>query len=129
MSSLRIIAVTALMLSAIACGGYSSPSSPSSTPSTTPTPGGVSSAVAIPVGAETLGNRAFAPDNLSIAAGSTVTWTNTDRVAHTTTADARGFDSGTVPAGGQFSFTFQNPGTYAYHCTIHPGMVGVVTVQ
>jgi plastocyanin len=92
-------------------------------------PGGTASTVAIPSGAESLGNRAYSPDNLSVAVGSTVTWTNTDLVAHTSTSDRSGWDSGTVQPGGRFSFTFQNAGTFAYHCTIHPGMVGTVVVQ
>jgi plastocyanin len=33
-----------------------------------------------------------------------------------------------VQAGGRFSFTFQNAGTFTYRCTIHPGMIGTVTV-
>ena len=129
MSSLRLVVILALMLPAIGCGGSSSPSSPSASPSPTPTQGGESSSVVIPVGAESLGNRAYAPDNLSITVGSTVTWQNTDAVAHTTTSNGNAFDSGSVRAGGQFSFTFQNAGTFTYHCTIHPGMVGVVTVR
>jgi plastocyanin len=66
---------------------------------------------------------------LNVAAGTTVTWTNSDAVAHTSTSDTTGWNSGTVAPGGQFSFTFQTPGRYAYHCTIHPGMIGTVVVQ
>ena len=128
MSSLRLVVILAFLLSAIGCGGNSSPSSPSPSPSPTPTPGGEASSVVIPVGAELLGNRAYSPDSLSIAVGSTVTWQNADSVAHTTTSNGA-FDSGLVRAGGQFSFTFQSAGTFSYHCTIHPGMVGVVTVR
>ena len=129
MSSLRLVVILALMLSAIGCGGNSSPSSPSVTPSPTPTQGSEASSVVIPVGAESLGNAAYSPDSLSIAVGSTVTWRNTDSVAHTTTSNGNAFDSGSVRAGGQFSFTFQNAGTFAYHCTIHPGMIGTVVVR
>ena len=63
------------------------------------------------------------------AAGTTVTWTNTDAVAHTSTSDLPGWNSGVVAPGGQFSFAFQTAGTFAYHCTIHPGMVGTVVVH
>jgi plastocyanin len=130
MSSVRLAIVSAFLLFAAGCGGYSSPSSPSSpSPTPAPTPGGTASTVSIARGAETLGNRAYAPDNLSIAAGSTVTWMNTDVVAHTSTSDRSAWDSGIVAPGGQFSFTFQTPGTFTYHCAIHPGMVGTVTVQ
>jgi plastocyanin len=85
--------------------------------------------VTIQRGAETLGNRAYAPDDLTVATGTTVTWTNTDSVAHTSTADANGWNSGNVVPGDHFSFTFQTPGTFSYHCAIHPGMIGKVVVQ
>ena len=126
---LRLSAVTAILMFAIACGGYSSSSPSPSTPSSTPAPGGPSASVSIPVGAETLGNRAFAPDDLSVAVGTTVTWMNTDSVAHTSTSDAPGWNSGTVTPGGQFSLAFPTAGTFAYHCSIHPGMIGSVVVR
>ena len=133
MSSLRLAVASAILLSTIACGGSSSSSpaspSPSPTPSPTPTSGGPSSSVSIPGGAATLGNKAYAPDELSVAVGTTVTWTNTDSTAHTSTSDVNGWDSGTVAPGGQFSFAFQTAGTFAYHCAIHPGMVGTVVVR
>jgi plastocyanin len=81
------------------------------------------------VGAEFLGNRAYAPPELNIAVGTTVTWTNTDSTSHTTTSDAFGWNSGIVPGGRQFSFAFQTAGTFPYHCDIHPGMVGTVVVR
>jgi len=69
------------------------------------------------------------PDDVTIAAGATVTWTNSDSVAHTSTSDASGWNSGTIAPGGRFSFTFQTPGTFSYHCAIHPGMIGTVVVR
>ena len=133
MFSSRIVLVSAFALMTGACGGYSgSAPSPVPSPSPSPSPGptaGASVSVSIPVGAETLGNRAFNPDNLSVPAGSTVTWTNTDSVAHTSTSDTRTWDSGSVAPHAQFSVTFQAAGTFPYHCAIHPGMVGTVTVQ
>jgi plastocyanin len=85
--------------------------------------------VTIPTGAEVLGNRAFAPDDVTIATGTTLTWTNTDAVAHTATSDSSAWNSGAIAPGGRYSFTFETPGTFAYHCTIHPGMVGTVVVR
>jgi plastocyanin len=85
--------------------------------------------VTIPAGAESLGNRAYTPDDLTVAVGTTVTWTNTDSVSHTSTSDAAGWNSGIVPARGEFSFTFQTAGTFPYHCAIHPGMVGRVVAR
>jgi plastocyanin len=81
------------------------------------------------MGAEFLGNRAFTPADLSIAAGTTVTWVNSDATSHTSTSNAAGWDSGIVAPGRQFSFLFQNAGTFPYHCAIHPGMVGTVVVR
>lgn len=69
---------------------------------------------------------AFSPSNLAVAKGTTVTWTNKDSVGHTVTSGS--FDSGTVPNGGTFSFTFTQDGTYGYHCSIHPSMTGTITV-
>jgi hypothetical protein len=123
---LRLAIAPALLLSAIACGGGYSP--PPLSPSPTPTPGETSSSIVIPVGAEFLGNGAFTPPDLSVQAGTTVTWMNSDRDSHTTTSDAPGWNSGTLSAGRQFSFTFQTPGAYPYHCSFHPGMVGRIVV-
>lgn len=130
MLSLRLAVVSALLMSAVACGAsYSSPpTSPSPTPSPTPMSGGASSSVVIPVGAEFLGNRAFTPPDLNVQVGTTVTWMNTDRDSHTTTSDAPGWNSGTISPGRQFSLTFQTAGTYPYHCSFHPGMMGTVVV-
>jgi plastocyanin len=131
MLSLRLTVVSAIVMVAIACGGgYSSPSTaPSPTPSPTPTPAGSSSSVSIPVGASSLGNAAYSPDELSVVAGTTVTWMNRDSESHTSTSDVAGWNSGVVAPGGQFSVAFQTPGTFSYHCAIHPGMVGTVVVR
>jgi plastocyanin len=135
MSSLRLAVVLALLSFAAACGSSSSSPStapsptPSPTPTPAPTPGGSSTSVSIPVGAASLGDRAFTPDQLNVAVGTTVTWTNTDAISHTSTSNATGWDSGILAPGGQFSFTFQSAGTFPYHCAIHPGMVGTVVVN
>ncbi len=77
----------------------------------------------------TIQNFAFSPAHLSVAPGTTVTWTNKDSVAHTVTSDTSAWpDSGSVNTGQTFSFTFKKAGTYTYHCSIHPSMVGTVTV-
>ena len=76
-------------------------------------------------------NFAFDPPNITVAPGTTVTWTNNDSAPHTVTATdpAGAFDSGTLRPGQSFSVTFTQPGTtYAYYCAIHPSMRGTVTV-
>jgi len=72
---------------------------------------------------------AFDPSSVAVDAGATVTWTNQDSTAHTVTADDGSFDSGTLDAGASFSFTFTSAGTVSYHCSIHPNMVGSVTIS
>jgi len=128
--SLRLVVLSSLLVITVGCGSnYSTPATPSPSPSPAPAPGGPSASVAIPIGAETLGNRAFAPDALSVAVGTTVTWTNSDAVAHTSTSNAPGWNSGSIAPGGQFSVAFPTAGTFPYHCAIHPGMIGSVVVQ
>lgn len=75
-------------------------------------------------------NFAFSPATVTIAPGTTVTWTNKDSVAHTVSSDDNAWpDSGSVNTGHTFSFTFSKPGTYTYHCAIHPNMVARVIVS
>src|SRR5262245_8162765 len=123
MSPFRLIGLSVFLMSAMACGRSSSTS-----PSPTPAPGG-SSSVTIPAGASNLGNQAYSPDAVNVSVGGTVTWMNNDSTAHTSTSDGNAWNSGVVAPGGQFSFTFQTAGTFPYHCTLHPGMVGKVVVQ
>jgi plastocyanin len=77
----------------------------------------------------TIQNFSFGPGALTVSAGTTVTWTNSDSVTHTVTAMDGSFDSSNLEPGQQFSFTFSLPGTYTYHCSIHPFMTGQVVVQ
>ncbi len=73
---------------------------------------------------------AFAPANIVIDIGTTVTWTNYDSVAHTVTSDDGDvLDSGLFSIGGTFRHTFDSPGEYAYYCEPHSNMKGLVTVR
>jgi plastocyanin len=71
---------------------------------------------------------AFEPGTLTVPAGATVTWTNAGSRPHTVTADDGSFDSGRLDPGEQFSQTFDQPGTFAYHCGFHPEMQGSIIV-
>lgn len=73
--------------------------------------------------------NAFVPQTLTISVNSTVKWKNLDAIAHTVTSDNLSWDSGNIPAGGTFKFTFTATGTFDYHCTIHPFMKGTIIVQ
>lgn len=72
---------------------------------------------------------AFSPSTLTITTGTTVTWTNKDAATHTVTSDTPLFDSGNVAANGTYSYTFNNAGTFAYHCNIHPTMKATIVVN
>ena len=71
----------------------------------------------------------FAPTSLSVAAGSTVTWTNKDDEPHTVVSEAGLFRSAALDTNESFSFRFEKPGTYRYTCSIHPRMVGTIVVR
>ncbi|MBI2411574.1 MAG: cupredoxin domain-containing protein [Candidatus Kerfeldbacteria bacterium] len=73
---------------------------------------------------------AFTPASLTIAAGSTVTWTNNDSSTHTVTStDGGDLNSGNLAQGDTYEFTFDTPGTYTYRCNIHTSMTGTVIVE
>ena len=77
----------------------------------------------------TIANFAYVPPTLSVASGTTVTWTNGDNVQHTVTADdGTSFDSNLLGKGQAFQLTAPAPGTYAYHCAVHPFMKATLTV-
>ena len=71
----------------------------------------------------------YAPREIQVARGTTVRFTNAGAVFHTVTADAapRAFDVGASP-NETVTLTFDRPGTWAYHCGVHPDMKGVVHV-
>jgi len=79
---------------------------------------------------EILNSWVFQPHSLQIPAGATVTWVNHSDMAHTVTGDDLAFDdSGLIEPGGSFRQTFDEPGTYRYHCGPHPEMTGVIVVR
>jgi plastocyanin len=71
---------------------------------------------------------AFEPAALTVPVGATVTWTNDGSRPHTVTADDGSFDSGRLDPGEQFRQTFDQPGTFSYHCGFHPEMQGSIAV-
>ena len=76
------------------------------------------------------GSQSYNPNPTTMKVGQTIAWHNQDTTAHTSTKDSGGFDTGTVNAGATSSpITMGTAGTFTYHCTIHPGMVGSITVQ
>lgn len=71
----------------------------------------------------------FVKDNMTIAIGTTVRWTNNDTVTHTVTSDNNMFASPDLSPGQSFEYTFNTEGTFTYHCSIHPMMTGTIIVK
>jgi plastocyanin len=75
-------------------------------------------------------NFSFGPMTMTVAAGTTVTWTNNDDVPHTVVSDDKTtFKSRALDTGEKFSYTFTKPGTYSYFCSVHPKMTAEIVVQ
>ena len=74
-------------------------------------------------------NFAFSPAEITIKKGDTVKWTNLDSVAHTVTSDDGEFDSGLLGQNASWSRTFNEAGTFEYHCTPHPYMKAKIIVE
>lgn len=74
-------------------------------------------------------NFSFTPMELTISAGTPVTWTNKDDVPHTVVSVDHKFKSQVLDTDEKFSFTFTAPGTYEYFCSVHPKMVGKIIVK
>jgi plastocyanin len=78
----------------------------------------------------TIDNFSFAPMQLEIKAGTEVTWINKDDVPHTVVSDDHKlFKSRALDTDEKFSFTFKDPGTYEYFCSVHPKMTGKIVVK
>lgn len=137
-SLMRVLTMAAVGATA-SCGGYSAP--------TNPTDGGQMSNPP-PAGAALVNIQdfSFSPAAVTITAGTAVRWINKGPSVHTSTADGGAWTSPSLRApqagdgygggtsGGVFDFTFTQPGTYTYHCSLHPsssypGHSGTITVN
>jgi plastocyanin len=73
---------------------------------------------------------AYHPGNLSVPRGAKVTWLNDDNVVHTATEKgSAAWDTQIIHNGESKTIEFDSPGTFRYYCTIHPYMVGTLTVR
>ena len=94
----------------------------------------VAAAIAVtPVRAEDaevkIDNFTFNPQQITVKAGTTVTWVNHDDIPHTATSKTGVFRSKALDTDDKFSFTFATPGTFAYFCALHPHMTGSIVVE
>lgn len=118
----KFILLVTLLLTTTLLAGCNIYGSKQSDPSTT-----------APVSTNSVSIKSFAfnPASITVAKGTTVTWTHDDGAPHTvtTTQATVSFDSGNMSKGSTFTQTFDTPGTYEYKCSIHPSMKGKVIVE
>ena len=74
-------------------------------------------------------NFSFGPAELTVAVGTTVTWTNRDDIPHTVVSTDKVFKSKVLDTDEKFSYTFTQAGSFPYFCSIHPKMTGKVVVK
>ncbi len=129
-------------------GSVTGPTTPT-TPTTPTVPTPTVPAGVVPI---TVSEYAYGPGSITVAVGTTVQWTNTGTLPHTTVSDGGTWDSGSISAmssggtdpytgaitpasaAGTFTFVFTTPCVYKYHCVFHPpsiypGFTGTITVQ
>jgi len=119
MGRFMAITIAAITVAAVACGGagYTAPSSQNNG------------------GGGNLPNKVnvvdyqFTPDSLSVAAGTTVTWTWGGYATHNVTFSDAGVGNSGDMVSGSFQQTFDTAGVFAYHCTHHAGMTGKIVVH
>lgn len=124
------MAILAFAGIAIGCGGDESDAPPAS--DATEAPGDAES----PDGAAAEGDTTvdiveflYEPEDVTVAAGSTITFVNQDKAPHTATADDSSFDTEKLAQGDEAEVTFDEPGSYSYYCRFHAFMKANVEVE
>lgn len=116
------VALLTILVNVFTACGSNSPTQPSPNP-------GPSADVTVAIQGNR-GNQSYSPNPVTVRVGQTVAWRNADSATHTATQDTAGFNTGSIAPGATSSpITMSAAGTFPYHCTIHPGMVGTITVQ
>lgn len=138
---IRAMAGLLLILVVAACGGSGASAAPtddggntapSASTASSPSGDGATAACEVvdaagAVQAEATG-FAFTPDPITAATGEAITWTNGDPAPHTVTLDDGTCDTGEFGQGETGTLRFNAPGTYAYHCAVHPNMKGTIEI-
>ncbi len=79
----------------------------------------------------TIDQHMFMPATITVHPGEKVTWVNKDEDVHNVTSDDQGrsFRTPLLDTGESATLTFASPGTFHYHCSVHPDMTGTVIVK
>jgi plastocyanin len=117
-AALSLLTAVAALL--VGCGGSSDGADRTSS---SPSESGGAKAV-------TIQDYTYEPASITVAKGTTVTFTNRDSTPHTATSKQSGrFESGSIDTGESGSVTLDETGTFAYYCVFHPFMKGTVVVE
>jgi len=122
MRQMRVAAVAAgLVLALAACGASGGSTPPTEAPVNAGGGGSGPCSVVSATGevAGTIQGNAFAPSPVALTTGQTVTFTNEDSVSHTVTLDDGSCDTGPITGGATAGLTFSEAGSYPFHCAIH----------
>lgn len=120
------LVVAMLVLAGCGGGGGTDPTTPSGS---SPNPAAASSSSSGPR-AVTIADYTYEPADLTVAAGTTVEFTNEDSTPHTATSNQSGaFETGSIDTGKSAEVKLEKPGTYAYYCAFHPFMKGTIKVE
>lgn len=148
MRRLTLLPVLAALLTLAACSGGTSPAPAATTAASAPAGGGASApagGASVPAGGGaacasapagstaavtvTIKDFKFSPQPVQAKVGDVVAWTNQDgSTPHSATMDTAGCDTNTINGGATAMLVFSQPGTYTYHCSIHPTQMKDYTV-
>jgi plastocyanin len=139
-----------IALALAACGGSATPNpassgalvpssatgsiAPSGAGSLAPSGGTAGACAVAPSGATatvnvTIKDFKYSPQPVQAKVGDVVAWTNNDSAPHSATMDDGSCDTDSIASGATAMLTFTAPGTYTYHCKIHPTQMKDVTVE
>ena len=115
-----------LLVMVAGCGGATGASTSTSS---SPSPAVAAAAATIMVVPDPTTIGTYMPAAVTVKAGDTVAWDFQDINPHTASSDMAVFSSLPSTKGKTYSYKFTKPGTYKYHCAIHPEMMGTITVS
>jgi plastocyanin len=126
---MRRVLLVLLIVGAAACGGDDDSASSDATTTAPAADAATSSPAASGQAVVDIADFAFGPADVEVAVGQELVWSNGDEFAHTAHSDDDEFDTGEIAPGATSDpVSFDEPGTYSYHCGIHNSMTGTVTV-
>ena len=119
------LCLVACAIGLASCKSSSNPAAP------TPAANGGTQAqktITIPASDAYTGGTNYSPRTVTVSVGGSVVWSNRDGEKHTSVSDT-GLWTSDIGPGGDFTRTFPAAGKFDFHCSLHPGMTGTITVQ